>query len=68
MTQAEFTNLIYLHHGRTVFNKNETANALGGVSEETVDRLRKDGEIQSQMIRGQVMFTVVEIYRYLYER
>ena len=67
MTQDEFINLMYLHHGKTVFNKQETAFELGGVSTETVDRLRTDGEIRSKMIRGQVMFTVIEIYRYLYE-
>jgi len=67
MSKDEFLNLIYLHHGKTILNKNETANELGGISEETVDRLRKDGEIKSKMIRGQVMFSVIEIHRYLYE-
>lgn len=65
MSKDEFLNLIYRHHGKTILSKKETARELGGISTETLDRLRADGEISSKKIRGQIMFTGTEIYRYL---
>ena len=66
MTRKEFYEFIQTRHGRTVLNKKEAGAELGGISTATVDRLRRDGELKSKLIRGQIMFTCESIFKYLY--
>ena len=47
--------------------KKELARELGGISIQTVDRLRKEGMITSKMVRGQVRFMIEDIAIYLVE-
>ena len=49
---------------REAFSKKEAAYILS-VSESTIDRMRKANEIAAVRIRGQVMFTRVELDRVL---
>lgn len=53
------------YHQKSCLNKGETAKELGGISTETLDRIRRDGDIVSRKIRGKVMFDLDEIARYL---
>ena len=58
--------LLYSKYGRVVLNKKETAEELH-CSVQSIDRIRKSGELRSKMIRGQVFFTVDEVARFLGE-
>lgn len=51
-------------HQKSILSKKETAKELG-VSEATVDRLRKTGELKAKKIGGGVFFTINEIASYL---
>ena len=44
----------------------QAANELN-VSEATIDRLRQNGQLNSKKILGQVMFSLDEVARFLYE-
>ncbi len=67
MTKEEFIEMIRTYHKKMILNKRETAGELGGISIETLDRMRRKGVISSKKINGQIMFKADEIYRYLYE-
>ncbi len=49
-----------------LLTKKETANELN-ISSATIDRLRKNGELNSRKIGGGVYFTIEEIARFVYE-
>ena len=49
-----------------LLSKKETAKELN-ISEATIDQLRKNGELSSKKILGQIMFSIDEIARFLYE-
>ncbi len=67
MSKEEFLNMIRIYHKKMMLNKQEAAMELGGISTDTLDRLRRDGDISSKKVRGQIMIMAEEIYRYLYE-
>lgn len=50
---------------RSFLTKKDLARELGGISVETVDRLRKDGLISSRKVRGTVMVSIEETARYI---
>ena len=66
MTKHDFVKLVFGNLGKMALSKKETAMLIGGISTETLDRMRKDGEIRSKRIRGQVHFTLDEIYTCIY--
>jgi len=66
MSQTDFTQMLRENYNKMLLTKKETAHELS-VSEATLDRLRKNGEIDSKKILGQVMFSIDEIARFLYE-
>jgi len=52
-------------YNRCILNKEETAFELGGISESTIDRLRKTGELKSKKIGGQVFFDIEQVAKYV---
>lgn len=52
---------------RSLLNKKETARELGEISIATLDRMRREGLITSKKVRGQIMFSLDEIARFLVE-
>ncbi len=64
MTQSDFTQMLRNNYKKMLLTKKETAKELG-ISEATIDRLRKNGQITSKKILGQIMFTIDEIARFL---
>ncbi len=64
MTQQEFQAMLRENHKKMLLNKRITAKELG-ISEATLDRLRKDGQISTKRVLGQVMFSIDEIARFL---
>ena len=51
----------------SLLNKRQVGQELGGISVETVDRMRKDNLIKSCKIRGQIRISIEELARYLVE-
>ena len=51
---------------KMLLNKSEASNEIG-VSQATLDRLRKYGQIKSKKILGQVMFDIGEVVRFMDE-
>lgn len=66
MSQLEFMTMLRENYKKMLLTKKETANELN-VSEATIDRLRQSGELNSKKILGQIMFSLDEIARFLYE-
>ena len=66
MQQEKIYNGLYAKHNRFVLNKKETAKELH-VSTASIDRMRKNGQLKSKMINGQVFFTLGEVSRFLVE-
>jgi len=62
MLQTKTTELLRSTHNSLVLNKAQTAKELH-VSQATIDRMRKVGEIESIKIGGTVMFSLEEIAR-----
>ncbi len=55
-------------HFKTSFlTKRQVAIELGGISVATIDRLRKENKLRSSKIRGQIMFSLEEMARYIVE-
>ncbi|NOR54818.1 MAG: helix-turn-helix domain-containing protein [Sulfurovum sp.] len=50
---------------QNLLNKKKDAARLLQISESTLDRLRKSGQIKSKKVGGQVMFMTSEILRFL---
>lgn len=51
-------------YGKSLLNKKEVATELN-ISQATLDRLRKTGEIKSKKVGGGVFFTIKEISLFL---
>ncbi len=51
---------------KLLYKKREAARLLE-ISESTLDRLRKLGLIESKKVGGQIMFTTIEIARFIEE-
>lgn len=66
MSQFDILTLLRDNYKKMLLTKKETANELS-VSEMTVDRLRKNGLLSSKKVLGQVMFSLDEIARFLYD-
>ena len=64
MSQLELTQMFRENYHKMLLTKKETAQELS-VSEATLDRLRKNGEIDSKKVLGQIMFSIDEISRFL---
>lgn len=62
MLQKQITELLRSTHNSLVLNKAKTAKELQ-VSQATIDRMRKNGDIDSLLIGGSVMFRIDEIAR-----
>ena len=66
MTQMEFIEILRKNYNRMLLTKKETAHELN-ISSATVDRLRKNGELNSRKIGGGIYFTLEEIARFIYD-
>jgi hypothetical protein len=66
MSQLDFLNMLRKNYNKMLLTKKEIASELN-VSEATIDRLRQNGQLNSKKVLGQVMFSIDEIARFLYE-
>lgn len=66
MSQQDFLNMLRDNYKKMLLTKKETAKELN-VSEATIDRLRQNGQLNSKKILGQIMFSLDEVARFLYE-
>jgi hypothetical protein len=66
MSQLDFTTMLRENYKKMLLTKKQTANELS-VSEATIDRLRQNGKINSKKVLGQIMFSIDEVARFLYE-
>ncbi|WP_323586150.1 helix-turn-helix domain-containing protein [Aliarcobacter butzleri] len=66
MSQQDFINMLRDNYKKMLLTKKETAKELN-VSEATIDRLRQNGQLNSKKILGQIMFSLDEVARFLYE-
>ncbi len=64
MTQSEYIILFRETYKKMLLAKKEAANELS-ISEATLDRLRKNGDIEAKKVLGQIMFSIDEIARFL---
>lgn len=64
MNKEEYQTILRNNYEKMLLSKRETAKELG-ISEATVDRLRKCGQLSSKKVLGQVMFSIDEIARFL---
>lgn len=66
MSQLDLITMLRENYKRMLLTKKETANELN-VSEATIDRMRQNGLLNSKKVLGQIMFSLDEIARFLYE-
>ena len=66
MSQFDFLTMLRDNYKKMLLTKKETANELN-VSEATIDRLRQNGTLNSKKVLGQVMFSLDEVARFIYE-
>lgn len=66
MSKLDLITMLRENYKRMLLTKKETANELH-VSEATIDRLRQSGQLNSKKVLGQIMFSLDEIARFLYE-
>ncbi len=66
MDQKQFLTLLRENHKKILLTKGETAKELS-ISGATLDRMRKNGDISSKKVMGQIMFSIDEIARFLAE-
>lgn len=66
MSQLNFLTMLRENHNKMLLSKKETAKELN-ISEATIDRLRKTGQLSSKKISGKIMFSIDEIARFLYD-
>lgn len=66
MSKIEYVEILRTNYKRMLLTKKETAHELN-ISSATVDRLRKNGELNSRKIGGGIYFTLEEIARFVYE-
>jgi predicted DNA-binding transcriptional regulator AlpA len=55
---------IQARHKKSILNKREVAMELG-VSQATIDRLRKSGQLKSKRIGGMISFSIIELAAFL---
>jgi hypothetical protein len=60
----EIVALLQNKHNKMMLSKAETAKEFG-VSEATIDRLRKTGAIKSKKVGGQIFFTLATVAEYV---
>ena len=66
MSQIEFREMLRENYNKMLLTKKETANDLS-ISEATIDRLRQHGQLNSKKVLGQIMFSLDEVARFIYE-
>lgn len=66
MSQLDFLTILRDNYKKMLLTKKEIANELN-VSEATIDRLRHKGELNSKKVLGQVMFSLDEVARFIYD-
>jgi vacuolar-type H+-ATPase subunit C/Vma6 len=66
MSEIEFRDMLRERYKKMLLTKKETANELN-ISQATLDRLRKSGQIKSKKVMGSIMFSLDEIARFLHE-
>ena len=66
MSQIELIEILRANYNKMLLTKTETAKELN-VSTMTIDRMRQTGQIRSKKILGQIMFSLDEIARLIYE-
>ena len=66
MSQLDLITMLRENYKRMLLTKKETANELN-VSEATIDRMRHNGLLNSKKVLGQVMFSLDEVARFIYE-
>ena len=66
MSQLDLITMLRENYKRMLLTKKETANELN-VSEATIDRMRQNRLLNSKKVLGQIMFSLDEIARFLYE-
>ena len=66
MNQIKTIELLRSKYNSLVISKSQTAEELR-VSQATIDRMRKIGDIESVKVGGSVMFKIDEIARFLSE-
>jgi DNA-binding Xre family transcriptional regulator len=63
MTEKEFVEILRNNYKRMLLTKKETAQELN-ISIQTLDRMRKNGELKSTKVLGSIMFSLNEIARF----
>jgi len=66
MLKEEIIKILLETDKKMLYKKRETAEKFS-VSEATIDRLRRSGELKSKKVLGQIMFTVDEVAQFLSE-
>ena len=66
MNHEQLISFLRDNYNKMLLTKRETAKELS-VSEGTLDRLRKNGQLTSKKVLGQVMFSIDEVARFLAE-
>lgn len=66
MSQFDFLTILRDNYKKMLLTKKEIAGELN-VSEATIDRLRQNGQLNSKKVLGQVMFSLDEVARFIYE-
>lgn len=65
MSNTNVLDQIQQRHKKSLLNKNEAAQELGGISKTTLDRLRKSGELKSKTIGGGIFFRISDIASFI---
>ena len=66
MTQEEFVEYLQKKHNKAFLSKRDLSKELG-ISNGTVDAVRRKGGIKSKKILGQVFFDIGEVARFMAE-
>ena len=66
MSQLDLITMLRESYKRMLLTKKETANELN-VREATIDRMRQNGLLNSKKVLGQIMFSLDEVARFIYE-
>ena len=66
MSQFDFLTILRDNYKKMLLTKKEIAKELN-VSESSIDRLRQNGQLNSKKVLGQVMFSLDEVARFIYE-
>jgi len=64
MLKEEIIKILLETDKKMLYKKSETAEKFS-VSEATIDRLRRSGELKSKKVLGQIMFTLDEVAQFL---